>query len=628
MSHKALITVISIGFGTLGTLGVAWADGLISNDRIQSCIVSTCGSPEVNRNGSSAFDNIQDIQSHEAKALSRVLEAEILKLANDQYSNGLKKAELLAKEISKNEPLNLTASQRILFSFMKVGQGIGGRAKKLLPYDVVRGTVEVDPKERDIYFATLKPEAIEATNMVLNRVFLEIYKAAFRTDNIENAVQARLKRLYPQLPLKEALAKDGKFLLGLNARVTEFLGKELGPFFSDESELQVLHQAAEGKDINAIQTGTYEKIARNLDIFSKLLEPDLAKALAKYPLDLQSDMKLLRDSKLAEKKMAETREYSPSIAAKLANTCQAYLRFSFDGNTSELRIRKFQPVIAQVKSMAKIAVAKMTDETTRAELEKAIDDIQFSFPTTNAERLESIRGVLETEKLSVLKEQKELASNSRTLILFSALSDYFNSEPETLVEKINTKSPLWKACEGLPVTATSDFALTALGKVSISWYTLAFPDRGATILAHEIGHVVSAKLRRGQLVNPQANKEFSKSLSCVANRNPFTKGQVVLQGGSNTPWSEEDWADHFSSLVMEEFSKRGHVLGNAPNLGCTLVDNTRGSYSNNKLEAGETSSHSASFLRLLLIGQDRKQLNSECRAILQQVAPTLHQQCH
>jgi hypothetical protein len=628
MSHKSFILVMAMSLTTLGYQGMAWAEGLISNDRIQSCILSACGTPQVNRNGDAAFDNIQNIQSREAKALSRVLEKDILKLADDQYSNASKSAELLAKEILNNEPLILSPSQQMLFSFQKIGHGISGQAKKLLPYSAVLETVEINPQELDTYLATLKPDAREATTLILKKVFLPLFQEAYSTNQMESPLLARLKRLYPQLSTKEALIKDGKLLLGEHKRLVEWVGEELGKFVNDESEIQALRQAAEGKDLNSIQTAIYEKTARNLGIYTKLMDPEVSRALAKYPAEVAQDIKLLRESKFVEKKMAQVREYTPLVAVKLASACQANMRFSFDGNTSEIRIRKFQPVIAQVKAMAKIVVSKMADESTRAELEKTIDDIQFSYPTTNAERLESIRAVLETEKLSVLKDQTELAASSRAIILLNALSDYFDPESETLVQKINSKSPLAKACDGLPISATSDFAISALGKISISWYTLAFPDRGATILAHEIGHVVSTKLRRGQLLNPQANKEFSKSLNCVANRNPLTKEKVVLQGAQDSTWSEEDWADHFSSLVMEEFSKRGHLLGNAPNLGCTLVDNTAASYKNNKLEPAETSKHSTAFLRLLLTGLDRGQLNPECQAILQEVTPDRTLQCH
>lgn len=230
--------------------------------------------------------------------------------------------------------------------------------------------------------------------------------------------------------------------------------------------------------------------------------------------------------------------------------------------------------------------------------------------------------------MKVVIEKKKIAAGNRAFIVFSALGNFLDSQPETMMDKIVTKSPLLKACKELPVGAIADFALSALGKVSISWYSLAFPDRGAATLAHEIGHVVAAKLRQDQVKNPQAHAAFTNSMSCVANRNPSQKESVVLNGAKQTLFSSEDWADHFSALTMEEFSKRGVAIGEAPSMGCTMLDNKNGSYSTNKVEPADKDNHSSGFVRLLMTGHDRKQLTPDCQSILEEIAPNRTLQCH
>ena len=409
MSYKSYILLTAIGLSTLGRLGAASADAGISDERIQACITSTCGSPRVNLNGSAAFENISNIPSVEARASSKVLEADILKLAGDMYANGVKSAQVLEKALLSNEPINFSPNQKVLFSFARIAQKISGHGSEIFKFNASLGTVEIDTKARDAFFATLKAEEIEATNVVMNKVFFRLFDEAYKSAGTENAVQARLKRLYPQLPLNEALAKDGKYLLEGSAKLVKWLGEDMGKFVNDEYELQVLRQAAQGKDLTSLESATYEQVAQNVNILTSMMEPEIGRALAKYPWNLDQDIQLLRDKNFAKKKMIETQVYNHQQNAwDLASTCQAYLRFSLDGNTSQLRIRKFQPVVAQVKAMAKVVVATMTDESTRKELEQAIDKIEFSYPTTSSERLESIRQVLEVEKMKVLKERQSV----------------------------------------------------------------------------------------------------------------------------------------------------------------------------------------------------------------------------
>ena len=116
-------------------------------------------------------------------------------------------------------------------------------------------------------------------------------------------------------------------------------------------------------------------------------------------------------------------------------------------------------------------------------------------------------------------------------------------------DDIGSASKIKKACEALPIQTVSDYTLTSQGKIAISWFTAAYPALGVSIFAHEVGHVVSQSIRELQIRGTDAAK-FSNVLSCVANRNPFVIEPINLSKMENTSWSEEDWADHFSSMVM------------------------------------------------------------------------------
>ena len=89
-----------------------------------------------------------------------------------------------------------------------------------------------------------------------------------------------------------------------------------------------------------------------------------------------------------------------------------------------------------------------------------------------------------------------------------------------------------------------------------------------------------------------------------------------LTAADDTQWSEEDWADHFSSLVLNEVNTA------LPNIGCALVMTYKNSYAwqLNLPNPREDDPHSSGFLRLLFIGIDRGTIDPHCRSLLDDVS--------
>lgn len=270
----------------------------------------------------------------------------------------------------------------------------------------------------------------------------------------------------------------------------------------------------------------------------------------------------------------------------------------------------------------------MVDSKDSAAVSRAIEKIGFNYPTSNAERMSQIRAAIKMAQIKLKRERGQLLEGNRSLIVLMALFETLNKEEITIEQNLTAKSGVAKACLALPIGGTSDFALSLSGKISVSWYSLAFPDRGAFILAHELGHMVSGIIRGMQLESPETQMKFSDSLTCVANRNPFLTEKVIkLIGSADTKLSEEDWADHFSALVMDELAANKSPLGDVKNLACALVKNEN-NYRTNTLSPAENDTHSSALLRLLMIATDRRQVTSQCQQIVDQFSTSNNLRCH
>jgi hypothetical protein len=138
-------------------------------------------------------------------------------------------------------------------------------------------------------------------------------------------------------------------------------------------------------------------------------------------------------------------------------------------------------------------------------------------------------------------------------------------------------------------------------------------------MAHELGHVVSSKIRNLSLTQTdEASAAFRKSLNCVANRNPFVQQEANLSKFQNTQWSEEDWADHFSVYVTQEMRTRKSAwLGTSKNFACAMLMGNEADYMMNGIQPTGGDPHSAPLLRLFIIDADRGMLTPACKVLMQ-----------
>lgn len=174
---------------------------------------------------------------------------------------------------------------------------------------------------------------------------------------------------------------------------------------------------------------------------------------------------------------------------------------------------------------------------------------------------------------------------NRTNII-SGFSDELHYETVDLCEKY-TPQPL-----------NDSFWPFKLGSVKVSWNSIKSKHFGESVLFHELGHAISPFFQDNSL-SKESSEAYNNARSCLNTNH---------ENGDSTLYTEEDWADLVSALLMSE--KR--------NVGCFLLSQENGKYSDLHLtNENAEDSHASELYRILQIQLYSKgSYPDECRALV------------
>ncbi len=596
---------------------------------INACITSVCGPA---RSNWGAFDTLLSRMTQPSFSAQQMwqkrFQAQVKKNLEWKKKNAVQSAQRLIESLKKEMKLTPGEPIQAFAGFLKAFAPLRPHLAEFVTCDN-NAKCEVKSEALEQSLAGQPEETKKASRLLFTQLLFPSYGIP-SDDHIKlmlsTRLAERLKRKFPGLALKEAQSQDATHLLKIGSLLRQNLGP-LGETFLDNYATHLLNQAKIGKDLNKLESDNYVDVASNLETMGAIFDgQELSRALLAVPLDLVSEIQNLRKSGYAEKNLAQAQNINIDDALiKISSSCQVKLANSLDLNASPLRYRKALEMVKDVKAAAKIVAARFADPNIKTEIEKALDAVEFALPETNQEHLQTLLNGLKMETLGIVKNTKLFASNDSSLDNFLVLaalvennSGSFNPDKNDL----SKDSEVVKACDALPpVDSVSDYTLTSLGKISLSWFTAAYPDLGVSIIAHELGHAASFNLRLYQYNTNVKNDNFNSSLTCIANRNPFVMTARNLSRFDNTPWSEEDFADHFSSLVLAELEKSHSFWFSPKNMACGLVLDMGDFYADTSLAPGKTDVHSSGFLRLLEVAQDRNQVTPACQRILTAMLP-------
>jgi hypothetical protein len=139
-------------------------------------------------------------------------------------------------------------------------------------------------------------------------------------------------------------------------------------------------------------------------------------------------------------------------------------------------------------------------------------------------------------------------------------------------------------CKRFSLDGHRDMAYTAHNKILTSWLSVAKPEIGRGVMAHELGHRVSSTIRKMK-VSEHSRKKFEDYRNCLgakhASENPTPLDR----------FTEEDWAD----LVAAKATSQQKM----PTL-CQFLARDKGEYVNlDLLQTSNEETHSSNLFRII-----------------------------
>ncbi|MBX2989316.1 MAG: hypothetical protein KF802_15615 [Bdellovibrionaceae bacterium] len=461
---------------------------------------------------------------------------------------------------------------------------------------------------------------------------LEIYSVFYET-SLEKTLLSyltpaerlvvRLIKKYPAMDPARSLFLDAKENLGKLSSF-ENIFRLSGASLTSLNNHVIAQRALKGDLSTQSQVNDYLEMTQSVELMEQIFKGSLFKKLSRVIVNPAARIQELKKDSRWERLLQKDALAEPRITAwdleKFDKTCKPSVNLALSSTASPLKQRQFRILIDELKEKSRRVAIRIAPDQ-RDEVNQVIDNLSVIMPESASEIQRTIELEIEKVGLSHLADQEMLKQGLLDKIVF--LKKIYSLEDGT-----ENQQPLQRVCaEAGETTTFSDYALPMLKRVSISWSSINQPEVGLGVLAHEIGHVVSYALANAGTKSPG----FATTRACTVNRNPFkmnVSSVEEVQQNLRTPQefesAEEDWADYFSNLVMNEVrrdrSGRAAQAG-VKNMACALVVDSGALYSaKNTFRPHKNDNHSSGLLRLLMGAADSGQMTDACRPFMDYAA--------
>jgi hypothetical protein len=279
-------------------------------------------------------------------------------------------------------------------------------------------------------------------------------------------------------------------------------------------------------------------------------------------------------------------------------------------------IAQAKPLIERTRAAAIVELdhMRLMPEAASA-VKKVMSTIQFRMPQTGEERVRDLKSTLEYQLTKIAVSIKTATSATPEDLLVLLVSNAILKNDETATGLICT----YEAPEEV-----SDFALTDLGEINVSWQTLRFPRYGYGIVAHEMGHIISSVIaEQNKDRAPYDLVAYNSMKACTADRHGGVENRTATD--------EEDFADLFSAQVAKRLVAQDLKLAN---MGCLLISQDGNRYGTRDgltlwNDKGDGDVHSAHFFRVVQQEIDLgHKLTPSCQKVVDQGLPSMNRACY
>lgn len=387
----------------------------------------------------------------------------------------------------------------------------------------------------------------------------------------------------------------------------------LGNSLTTGLDLKALDKAIAMEELSDAEEKMIVSILRLRLSMNTMINPATTLAALQIPMTFAEAMKLAN----WQAESAKVRGYLASpenIKAekdKVFSACTISITKFMAAAPSDLQQHKSLELLARVKEASKQAARKYFNGDALTRALATIDKTQFTKPLSSvavekmiSERFERIVGQVSNYAAHIEKVKNgEAEWQSLALVtLMNGVGEEGNLFGDTI-----------RGCKELEPKAISDASYSNLDTITMSWQSVMSPEMGAGVIAHELGHAISAVV--GKL--PEGNETYKNTRSCVISRHqdllPADKKTVSVHH-----YQEEDWADEFAATVITELNR---VWPYSKNFACILLSIKDQKYTDLSLQNIEGQDvHSTSFLRALVSHANKSALPASCIKVLDQNA--------
>ncbi len=311
--------------------------------------------------------------------------------------------------------------------------------------------------------------------------------------------------------------------------------------------------------------------------------------LLQRPVDIKSmAAKLVNKAQKAQDQNL-SKEMLAAERVSLSFKCTYHMLNKIASSPTPDQNQKFSQLAQGLKTDARRVISG--SQYNSSEVLQAIDKVTLMLPPTKQQTAAAISRILKSKvhasKIAQDRISKLDTNNQedRELVLLMLAGAYSGpqSKGEGAFENVK-EFCLENSAEGI-----SDAAYTSYQVVNVGWRSVLYPQFGYGIVAHELGHVISAA------DSASMRSQFSQVKSCLQ------KNQ------DSTSYLEEDIADLFAAEMIK--LKPTHQA----NYSCLLLQQDDGKYSDLQMSSDKDGVHSSSFYRLISVDSQLNKLKPACR---------------
>lgn len=306
------------------------------------------------------------------------------------------------------------------------------------------------------------------------------------------------------------------------------------------------------------------------------------------------------EEKLKKRAQAiELIQKNPQVARDgLVNQCRQLYHSSIAMLPESVDSEKFKTMVNTAKTRVAEKALGFLSQTSRKKLkEEIIPHLVFVPPPAKGSFKDKFLNSLRIEVTNLKKELENFQTGYWSLNLESA-------EQQKAVDADLLQLELSSLCTAHAVNPIPDQTYTPEGGITVGPFSVIEPNFGIPTIMHEIGHNISAQLRKENNLSEQSQQSYQRVMNCLSQKHPERTDGF---------YSEEDFADSIEAAGLEDASA---------NPWCAIVrDANRVSVisADSVVNGASFDVHSSTLFRLLHESQIQKRmLPNDCSSYLTQ----------